>query len=328
MAGIFDPALKRRAPVDQLFAGRKSLLIPDEDWDRDVGLAIGAAEDELSRRYIDSVNGAQGGRSDRLVRDRIYDDSGLLAYPGEVVGKSAVSPDQMTFMREFSDEGARMKGGWGHAKTLGEALDHPLLYQHYPHMADMNFSAFNEGHKSIGDGRETLTHGHWNPSTETISLNLMGDDPLGTLLHEAQHAIQEHEGWSNGANSDYLSPSGGYFSAFDKYLNKDGEILAREVVNRLDDTKQADSVIEAAEYNLAKHRGRDVGWVDSVFGMMPAGVQNLNRDYVDRKWAAKNKEKRLIEALEEAREIKKNVGRYPNKFTVQNSGNALPWGER
>lgn len=80
---------------------------------------------------------------------------------------------------------------------LVDAFDHPRLFEEYPFLRDMEvqiFKPFMDFSKSIQGG--------FDPSTNTIFITPYAQDPHGTILHEVQHAIQEHEGWAIGGNQD------------------------------------------------------------------------------------------------------------------------------
>lgn len=93
---------------------------------------------------------------------------------------------------EISDHAAQL-GDLSSAKTVGEALDHPALFDAYPQMRDTPFST--SGQPGTGSyGSNSIKLGLKDPQTD-----------LETMLHEVQHSIQETEGFAKGAN--YLAPS-------------------------------------------------------------------------------------------------------------------------
>jgi len=114
-------------------------------------------------------------------------------------------------------------------QKLGDILDHPALYEAYPFLKDVNIAE------------------HKNPSaiaTANLSENRMSFnkdlDPeflRGVLLHEAQHFIQAHEGFTGGASqSAFLKDSPEV--AFTKYRRVQGEVEARNVQTRRDFTDE------------------------------------------------------------------------------------------
>lgn len=81
---------------------------------------------------------------------------------------------------------------------LGDILDHPELYKHYPHFKDMDV---------IHDPE--LSGAHFDTSNNSITLggkpyrNLLGEEVTAindksTLMHEIQHAVQNEEGFAQG----------------------------------------------------------------------------------------------------------------------------------
>lgn len=84
----------------------------------------------------------------------------------------------------------------GRNNKLSDVLDHPELFQAYPHMADMpvNQVGFEQAMRNV--------KGSYSPTTKSISLTTnTPQDTLNTLLHENQHAVQHYEGFANGGNS-------------------------------------------------------------------------------------------------------------------------------
>jgi hypothetical protein len=82
---------------------------------------------------------------------------------------------------------------------LGDFLDHPELYQAYPHLAETPVS-FNPS--SIHGGAYTPPTGNFTPPN--LSIMVGGNDPAkvhSVLLHEVQHAVQAKEGFTPGWSS-------------------------------------------------------------------------------------------------------------------------------
>lgn len=108
---------------------------------------------------------------------------------------------------ELSDQFAKMKDS-GHA-TFGElhksfksggavkvkdVLDHPDLFEAYPHLRNIEVVP----HKSSSNAK-----GAYYPGKNKISIaeDLTPEEAKSTLLHEITHDIQNYEGWNHGANS-------------------------------------------------------------------------------------------------------------------------------
>ena len=107
---------------------------------------------------------------------------------------------------EISDNQARMKvplddilesplfGKPTQTYTLGDILHHPELYKAYPELEKTSFVK-RPGFLDFGQLQG------WRGDNE-IGLTPYATDPLGTLLHEAQHYIQEKEGFGLGGNAN------------------------------------------------------------------------------------------------------------------------------
>ena len=79
--------------------------------------------------------------------------------------------------------------------TLGDILHHPELYKAYPDLENVPFV------KKPGFMDSWKTLQGWRGKDE-IGLTPYSQDPLGTLLHEAQHYIQQKEGFSQGGSAN------------------------------------------------------------------------------------------------------------------------------
>lgn len=210
-----------RAPVDELWAGRFSADIDDDDFDERAQYAGDlrqAAIDVKQERYLDGQPEfnrlPQERQWEKDARVLIADETGLDLYPGHLNTKV----ENPVFMQEFSDadakfkEGAfeRMAEGGGH--LLGDVFDHPELYRHYPEAQALPLSYRDLGDDSLlGSYLPAAAFAsnfkEGDPSLEVnqgvISLNSSINDPAKqreTLLHELQHYIQGIEGWQNGGS--------------------------------------------------------------------------------------------------------------------------------
>lgn len=98
---------------------------------------------------------------------------------------------------EIDDSGVKVKDDLHTYGTLKEVIDAPELFAAYPDAENIFVSFENMNGKS----------GAYNPEFDSISLNAeLKSDPeklKSTLLHEMQHAIQNHEGFASGANTKY-----------------------------------------------------------------------------------------------------------------------------
>jgi len=76
--------------------------------------------------------------------------------------------------------------------NLGDLMAHNELYDIYPEARDIRVVVKNEGRRGL--------QGSYDPATKTITLYASAVDPLGTLLHEAQHWVQDKEGFAFGSS--------------------------------------------------------------------------------------------------------------------------------
>jgi hypothetical protein len=77
---------------------------------------------------------------------------------------------------------------------LADALDHPELFASYPELANVRVVKYKPILDFLG-----ATQGSFNPATNTINITPGAENPLSTILHEAQHWIQSREGFGIGA---------------------------------------------------------------------------------------------------------------------------------
>ena len=94
---------------------------------------------------------------------------------------------------EIPDEGASLgpMPPSGTTMKLGDFLDHPKLYEAYPELKNVDVQV----------DRNMTGRGQLKGNTITINPSNT-DDPLSTILHEAQHRIQFWEGFSRGASPE------------------------------------------------------------------------------------------------------------------------------
>lgn len=83
--------------------------------------------------------------------------------------------------------------------------------------------------KDLGGSEATF-----NPITNTISMNVKTGQPVSTLTHELQHAIQEREGWEPGGSVTNFDPSlGSEQTRYQLYRRLLGEAEARATEKRM-----------------------------------------------------------------------------------------------
>lgn len=85
--------------------------------------------------------------------------------------------------------------------NLGDILDHPELFKAYPELAETGFL------KRVGFMDMGGLQGWRDPKANQIGITPYAEDPLGTILHEVQHYIQEKEGFGLGGNANSVLQS-------------------------------------------------------------------------------------------------------------------------
>lgn len=106
---------------------------------------------------------------------------------------TAFTPADGSPRNEISDRAAKLTGM--KMGTLGGTLDHPALYDQYPELRNLRVrhGPIEVPNEQGGTDRYL---GSYDPDTKMMHLDNTGldDDPLRTVLHETQHAIQHIEG--------------------------------------------------------------------------------------------------------------------------------------
>lgn len=116
---------------------------------------------------------------------------------------------------EIDDSGARLTGDRG--PTLGDALDHPKLYEVYPALREIQADITRRAKMGLDTGRYEGGKVSANVDNEQARLEM--------ALHEVQHAIQQREGWPIGTTPE---SAGNY----DAYSRHPGEVEARAAAER------------------------------------------------------------------------------------------------
>lgn len=141
-------------------------------------------------RYLNFGLRSQGADLDSL--QSYEDDRGVPKKPeypeGWFEGAADAEPRY-----EVSDKDAYIKPDIDFSKsTLSDVLNHPRLFEAYPQLKEVKVRLVDD----------PGINGSWSKADNTIELNPNAPEPLETLLHEVQHAIQDHEGWARGANTE------------------------------------------------------------------------------------------------------------------------------
>lgn len=166
---------------------------------------------------------------------------------------------------EISDHQARMKvplddilesplfGKPTQTYTLGDILHHPELYKAYPELEKTPFV------KRPGFLDFKQLQG-WRGDNE-IGLTPYATDPLGTLLHEAQHYVQEKEGFGLGGNA---STVWGHVPESEKMAIATN--AAQALTNKIDKHSAEISLAEQIKDHPAVNSGPAHDAVKAIFG--------------------------------------------------------------
>jgi hypothetical protein len=214
--------------------------------------------------------------------------------------------------------------------TLQGAFNHPSLYDAYPDLAATGFTGEYARRvlRKDGSGRKYMTEP---PPNQPVHGGFWGDDNsivVGApdaqgfrsgVLHEAQHAIQQREGFAPGGSpregSSFgqlgeITPDG-----FDAYRRRIGEVEARNVQRRMDMTP--------AERRLTPPwRTQDVSDENQIFSnpkeAAPAGL--LATSNLDRMKAAESAPARSIpDAPQSIPELQGMIDSNLDRFAVSRS---------
>jgi len=193
--------LEEGGNIDYLYVGEKSTLVKGDKEIQDklnVAKAMYRSKQPLGKIFIQT--GWAFNTYDSKWRYRITDSNAKLvktkdiylgsnnplANEAQTILQNMVSKSSGQFLPDY------IQRGWN--VVLGDILQHPLLFQHYPELYRMPvFYGVTDDEKYSF---------YYNDSDGYI--NLVGNpnnfDLLTVLLHETQHAIQYIEGFGTGGN--------------------------------------------------------------------------------------------------------------------------------
>mgnify|MGYP003630703714 CR=1 FL=1 len=83
------------------------------------------------------------------------------------------------------------------ARVIGDLLDHPILFKHYPVLADIPFESSNRTELSSYPDSSVIVR---------LDSELSGNRLIEALLHELQHAVQLTEGFELGGSPKDFTP--------------------------------------------------------------------------------------------------------------------------
>ncbi len=134
-------------------------------------------------------------------------------------------------------------------ETVGEILNHPRLFEAYPHLRNMRLE-FRGGDDMTGLLGYYLEPEPGSAEKIVIRTDLSPRERLETLLHELQHAVQFREGFAQGGSprtlANIINKQGGIGPEKTTDPNRAYELLAGE--------QQAESVVKRREMTPERRR--------------------------------------------------------------------------
>jgi hypothetical protein len=205
--GIFGGRMAKTAPRDKLAEFERLEAIPGAKTSMD----------------------AQQGRWARTGWFRGVDEQPKFEIPDK---PAALKQDLIDNMRAHAAAEAEEFGA-GSATgimTMRDVLDHAELYKAYPHLENLPVVISDAALPMDGIRGAYMKPGQGTMFPDTGHIEVHGGlDPKqmrSTLLHEIQHAVQQHEGFAPGANAKTVGA--------ENYRRSAGEVEARTVQHRKD----------------------------------------------------------------------------------------------
>lgn len=201
-AGVASKTLDKGA-LEVAQAAEKEAIHPDEIWQK-TGFFRGA---------------------DNRWRYEIPDEHASIKE--DAFRRTSWKPDDPDeYFLTLKDSGKDFFGKSKETLTLPDVLDHPELFKAYPELKSVKVNAFPpEIPNAIAS---------WNRNTATINIGkeLNPGYLKGVILHEAQHAVQDLEGFSRGGNPS-LFKDATPDQAHELYKRLMGEVEARNIQSRM-----------------------------------------------------------------------------------------------
>jgi hypothetical protein len=197
--GVFGGPLARTADLEALEAARRVLSNAQPDaqrWERAVAYNAKGEPVPVGIATRDQIEA------------KVWEDLGWTNRTADKKWRFEIADDEAKLNPEITDikwiPGTAEKERWGAAGVprLGDLLDHPKLFEAYPWLKDM---------RVYDTGMNFGLSGAYSEKAQKFFLdsNLLKRDPeeaRKTLLHEIQHAIQAHEGFARGGNTEQFLP--------------------------------------------------------------------------------------------------------------------------
>jgi hypothetical protein len=184
-----------------------------------------------------------------------YDGKWRYLQPDQMAESTSMFDD---FIRDFDyAEGAYAMSFYPDGSAdLRDILNHPELYKIYPEAGDIRVYIGRDG----GD-----LQGYYDPDLKSIKIYASAKDPVGTLLHEVQHWVQDKEGFAFGA-----SPSTIWDALTDEQKRIEAQAAIDALGGDLNDLSQVLDVLSYLsndpEFGLAIEDGTALQDLEGFFG--------------------------------------------------------------
>ena len=163
--------------------------------------------------------------------------------------------------------------------TLSEIFKHDKLYKQYPHLKDMKVILYNDpnsssmGSKIVGENTITVNldaHRYDFVEQKTRAGGLENDTSqtmlARTILHEVQHAVQEYEGFTKGANQANIPRELLASRAYDLgNIYKKADEAFNDSVAKINDIMTSLPKIPGREFNIAGYFPKGYNQLDVGF---------------------------------------------------------------
>ena len=183
----------------------------------DYGFAAFDAADATPFGKVLAIFGGIGAKAGKQIQQRVdklreqgLEGQALFDAQQGQKGKGYYGPADGKFRFEIDTTDAKFKPQaylTTATEKLEDILDLPELYEQYPDLKNVKIKKLAEKDRRAGIG------GRYDTATDTIELGVdpsnpsMTKDEMSSLLHEVQHAVQQREGFEQGASSRFLYPN-------------------------------------------------------------------------------------------------------------------------
>lgn len=132
-------------------------------------------------------------------KSQIRKDTGWFYVEGDKGWRREISDEDADLMPRFDQLAKENKskafGDPVPSDKFGNTFAHPELFNEYPELKDINVTR-----EPYPNDWTSSVQGWFDKESNTLNVTPYATDPVGTALHEVQHAIQKIEGWSSGSN--------------------------------------------------------------------------------------------------------------------------------